>query len=98
MDNDRQVQSRADELLPEERAASSEDPSAQAKAILDDSNRRQDDRDAAPDTVLEHRTSQDTTPPPDWRPGGGQPADHPLGMMPAAGLGANVAAVAAGAA
>ena len=39
---DRHVESRA-ELLPEERAAGSEDPQAQAEAILEDSERRTED-------------------------------------------------------
>lgn len=38
-DNDDRVDERAD-LLPEERAAGSDDPQAQAAAILDDSDRR----------------------------------------------------------
>jgi hypothetical protein len=36
---------RADELLPEEKAAGSDDPRSQAQAILAESDRRQDDRD-----------------------------------------------------
>ena len=38
-ENDDRVDERAD-LLPEERAAGSDDPQAQAAAILDDSDRR----------------------------------------------------------
>jgi formate dehydrogenase subunit gamma len=64
MDPDEErVRHRADDLLPEERAAGSDDPEAQAAAILADSDERQCDREAAPDTVLEHRTSADATDP-----------------------------------
>jgi hypothetical protein len=59
------VRHRADELLPEERAAGSDDPQAQARAILADSDERQEDPTAAPDTVLENRTSADATDPVD---------------------------------
>jgi hypothetical protein len=51
------------ELLPEEEAVGSEDPEAQATAILEDSEARTGSRDAAPYTHLEHRTSEDATPP-----------------------------------
>ena len=37
---------------------------AQAEAILADSDLRQEDRDAAPSSVVEHRRSEDTVPPP----------------------------------
>ena len=56
-DEDR-VRSRA-ELLPEERSAGSDDPHAQAEAVLADSDERTEVPDAAPDTVLERRTSGD---------------------------------------
>jgi len=45
------------ELLPEERAAGSDDPLAQAEAVLADSDERTEVPDAALDTVLERRTS-----------------------------------------
>ncbi|MFI6231053.1 hypothetical protein ACIBCR_27520 [Micromonospora echinospora] len=61
-DQDR-VASRAIHLLPEERAAGSDDPRAQAQAILAESDRREADRNAAPDTVLERRTSEETVTP-----------------------------------
>ena len=54
---------RAEHLLPEEQAAGSADPRAQAEEILADSDRRQEDRDAAPDSLVEHRTSDEATPP-----------------------------------
>ncbi|MFF5175067.1 hypothetical protein ACFY3U_20850 [Micromonospora sp. NPDC000089] len=53
------VESRA-HLLPEEAAVGSDDPQAQADAILAESDEREADRNAAPDTVLEHRTSAET--------------------------------------
>jgi len=59
-ENDR-VAERAAELLPEEEAAGSDDPQAQAEAILAESDERSADRDAAPDTHLEHRTSEEVT-------------------------------------
>ena len=59
---DDRVARRAAELLPEERELS-EDPDAQAEAILAESDERQADRNAAPSTHLEHRTSDVTTPP-----------------------------------
>jgi hypothetical protein len=52
------------ELLPEEQAAGSDDPQAQAEAILAESEERIASRDAAPGTHLEQRTSEDATPPP----------------------------------
>ncbi|MET8089341.1 hypothetical protein [Micromonospora sp. NPDC005220] len=58
-DQDR-VESRAHHLLPEETAVGSDDPQAQAEAILDDSDIRAADQNAAPDTVLERRTSDQT--------------------------------------
>ncbi|GGM18867.1 MULTISPECIES: hypothetical protein [Micromonospora] len=57
-DQDR-VRSRA-HLLPEEAAAGSDDPQAQADAVLADSDRREFDPNGAPDTVLERRTSDET--------------------------------------
>ncbi|MCX4389881.1 hypothetical protein OG777_23515 [Micromonospora peucetia] len=56
------VESRA-HLLPEEAAAGSDDPQAQAEAILRESDIREEDRNAAPDTVLERRTSDQTVTP-----------------------------------
>ncbi|MEU7619392.1 hypothetical protein AB0M91_22135 [Micromonospora rifamycinica] len=56
------VESRA-HLLPEEAAVGSDDPQAQAEAILAESDLRLADQRAAPDTVLEHRTSAQTVTP-----------------------------------
>ena len=61
-DDDERVASRS-ELLAEEQTVGSDDPEAQARTILEDSEARTLDRDAAPDTNLEHRTSEDTTDP-----------------------------------
>jgi hypothetical protein len=47
-------------LLPEEERAGSDDPQAQAEQVLADSDERSADRNAAPDTVLEHRSSDET--------------------------------------
>jgi hypothetical protein len=56
------VASRA-ELLPEEAQAGSDDPEAQAEAVLEESEQRTLDRDAAPSTVREERRSEDTVDP-----------------------------------
>jgi hypothetical protein len=61
-DNERAA-SRADRLLPEEETAGSDDPQAQADAILEESDVRSEDRSASPGTVLEHRTSDEATEP-----------------------------------
>ena len=53
------VSARAD-LLPEERAAGSDDPQLQARIVLEDSLRRTEVDGAAPSTFLEHRRSEDT--------------------------------------
>ena len=57
---DDQRADRRSELLPEEEAVGSEVPHDQARAILEESDERTADRDAAPDTHLEHRTSDET--------------------------------------
>ena len=59
------VEQRAAELLPEERSAGSADPQAQAEAILQESDEREADLEAAPDSFLEHRTSDQAAPPDD---------------------------------
>jgi hypothetical protein len=53
---DDRITARADDLLPEERAAGSADPSAQAEAILEESDERED----GVSPVREHRTSEET--------------------------------------
>lgn len=62
--DDERVRSRS-ELLPEELSVGSDDPSAQAAAVLADSDERAETPGAAPDTVLEERTSADATDPTD---------------------------------
>jgi hypothetical protein len=54
-------QSRASHLLPEEESVGSDDPPAQAAAILRESDVREDDPQAAPDSFLERRTSEQAT-------------------------------------
>lgn len=61
--DDRREQSRATSPLPEEEAAGIDDPDAQAAAIIEESDERQADREAAPGSVIEHRTSSEATPP-----------------------------------
>jgi hypothetical protein len=60
---DDRVARRAKALLPEEKVAGTADPDAQAEQILAESDERQLDREAAPDTTLERRTSDEATPP-----------------------------------
>jgi hypothetical protein len=48
---------RAAHLLPEERVTGSDDPRAQAEIILEESDIREADQEAAPDSFVEHRTS-----------------------------------------
>jgi hypothetical protein len=57
------IASRAANLLPEEDAAGSDDPRAQAEAILAESDERSVDRSAAPGSFVEQRTSDEATPP-----------------------------------
>jgi hypothetical protein len=54
---------RAEDLLPEEQEAGSDDPQAQAEAILEDSDARAEDR--TPARFVEHRTSDEATEPVD---------------------------------
>jgi hypothetical protein len=61
----KRVQSRADTLLPEEQAAGSDDPNAQAGEILADSDARAEYRDVPQAPPIEHRTSEDTVEPTD---------------------------------
>ncbi len=58
---DDRIEQRAADLLPEERATGSDDPHAQAAAILADSDEREGDLEAAPDSFLEHRHSDQTS-------------------------------------
>lgn len=61
---DERTERRAAHLLPEEDAVGSDRPTAQAEVILEESDARSEDRDAAPDSFVEHRTSDEATPPP----------------------------------
>ncbi|WP_250035769.1 hypothetical protein [Paractinoplanes maris] len=61
--SDDRVGQRAADLLPEERVTGSEDPRAQAAAILEESDEREGDLEAAPDSFLEHRRSDQTVGP-----------------------------------
>jgi hypothetical protein len=58
MIDDERISDRAD-LLPEERAAGSDDPQAQAAAVLQDSDDREEYRETAPDLRIEHRSSDE---------------------------------------
>lgn len=60
---------RAAHLLPEEKeAGGSADPHLQAELILEDSDIRSLDRDRAPDSYVEHRTSDEATEPVEGAP------------------------------
>ena len=62
--SDDRIERRAADLLPEERSTGgSADPRAQAEAILQDSDEREADQEAAPDSFLEHRRSDHTVTP-----------------------------------
>jgi hypothetical protein len=61
---DERTEERADELLPEELAAGSDDPRSQAAAILADSDARAAGTDEGADALsVEHRTSDETVEP-----------------------------------
>lgn len=61
--NDERVARRAKELLPEEEAAGIDNPELLAETLLEDSDIRTEDRDAAPGSIVEHRKSEDTVDP-----------------------------------
>jgi hypothetical protein len=61
---DDRVATRAD-LVGKEHDVGSDDPGAQARAILEDSELRTVDRDAAPGSFVEHRRSEETVAPKD---------------------------------
>jgi hypothetical protein len=63
--SDERIAQRAAHLLPEERAAGSADPTAQAEAVLAESDERTADQRAAPGSFLEHRSSPQTVTPED---------------------------------
>jgi hypothetical protein len=57
------VERRAEHLLPEERAAGSDDPEAQAEAILDESDAREEYAETTPGLRIDHRQSEETVDP-----------------------------------
>lgn len=57
------VHDRAAYLLPEERAAGSDDPEAQAAQILADSDAREAYDESTPDRRIDHRQSPETVEP-----------------------------------
>ncbi|GGM82202.1 hypothetical protein ACFFX1_41160 [Dactylosporangium sucinum] len=59
MIDEERVEDRAALLLPEELAAGSDDPKAQAEALLRDSDDREHYRETAPDLRIERRTSDE---------------------------------------
>ena len=61
----KRVETRADELLAEEIEVGSDDPQAQAEAILADSDDRTDYRPTPAGPGVEHRQSEDTVEPVD---------------------------------
>ena len=60
---DHRAEQRAADLLPEEIAAGSADPEAQAEAILAESDEREADLEAAPSSFHENRTVEQTVTP-----------------------------------
>jgi hypothetical protein len=66
--DEERVATRAAQLVGDEDDVSGAGATAQARAILEDSEIRTRDRDAAPGTFVEHRRSEDTVPP-DGTPG-----------------------------
>lgn len=58
------ARNRAEDAPPEEQRADSDSPVRQSREILEDSDARQEERDAAPGTVVEHRRSEETVDPP----------------------------------
>jgi hypothetical protein len=70
-DQDR-INARAEALLSEEEEAGSDDPQAQAAAILEESDEREFDRVDPPGQGVEHRHSEDTVDLPDLGESAGQ--------------------------
>jgi len=57
------ARSRAEDAPPEEKQAGTETSARQSEQILEESDERQDDRDAAPAALVEHRRSEETVVP-----------------------------------
>ncbi len=68
-DDQERIKARAEALLPEEEEAGSDDPVAQAAAILEESDEREFERDDPTGEGLEHRRSEDTVDLPDLSDG-----------------------------
>jgi hypothetical protein len=64
-DDRERIQARAEALLPEEEEAGSDDPTAQAAAILEESDEREFDRADPSGEPVERRRSEDTVDPPE---------------------------------
>jgi ssDNA-binding replication factor A large subunit len=62
---DDRIKARSDALLPEEEEVGSDDPMAQAAAILEESDEREFEGDDPTGQGLEHRRSEDTVELPD---------------------------------
>jgi hypothetical protein len=60
IDETERVKARAEALLPEEVEAGTDDATAQAEAILEESDEREADRVDPPGQGVEHRRSEDT--------------------------------------
>ncbi|MFC0533765.1 hypothetical protein [Phytohabitans kaempferiae] len=63
MNEPERVRRRSEHLLPEERVAGSDDPEAQAEAILSDSDARERYAEPAPGLRIDHRRSEETVEP-----------------------------------
>jgi hypothetical protein len=64
-DDQERIKARAEALLPEEEEAGSDDPVAQAAAILEESDEREFTRDDPTGEGIERRHSEDTVELPD---------------------------------
>ena len=62
MSEDR-IAERAEHLLPEEERVGSDDPQAQAEALLTESDARERYEESTPDLRIEHRTSEEAASP-----------------------------------
>jgi hypothetical protein len=77
-DDQERIRARAEALSPEEEEAGSDDPMAQAAAILEESDERETDREDPPGQGVEHRRSEDTVELPEPSDVGG-PGDQAAG-------------------
>ena len=59
MTDEERVAQRAQHLLPEEDRVGSDDPEAQADALLTDSDQRERYEESTPDLRIEHRTGDE---------------------------------------